>query len=62
MTPIVARLIESYGWRTALNMTGAGVCAAILLAVLFLVRGKPKSSDLQGFDEFEIKLLQSGPD
>lgn len=53
MAPVVARLIEAFGWRSALGLTGVGVGSLILLAVLTLLRDEPRASDVEGFDEFE---------
>lgn len=53
MTPGVAALIEAFGWRIALGMTGVGVGIVLLLVALFLIRNQPGASDIEGFDEFD---------
>lgn len=55
MTPAVAALIETFGWRIALGITGVGVGIVLLLVALFLIRSKPGSKDIEGFDEFDTQ-------
>jgi sugar phosphate permease len=57
MTPIVAVLIDAFGWRMALGITGLGVGVGIFLAASFLVRNQPKLNDIQGFDEFDMQVV-----
>ena len=45
--PIVAALIESFGWRAALTITGAGA-GATLLAIALVVREWPGPGDREG--------------
>ncbi len=53
MAPLVAHLIEEFGWRSALTLTGVGVATTIIAAALFLVRDEPRSEDVAPYDEFD---------
>jgi sugar phosphate permease len=47
MPPLVAYLMEAYGWRTALMIQGTLVAVIALLVVLWLIRDKPADLGLQ---------------
>jgi sugar phosphate permease len=47
MPPLVAFLMETYGWRTALMIQGTLVAVIALLVVLWLIRDKPADLGLQ---------------
>lgn len=59
MVPAVAALIEAFGWRIALGITGLGAGAVIFIAALLLVRSQPKFHHIQGFDEFDTQPISA---
>lgn len=51
-TPIIALLIEHYGWRTALFATGAMACIVIPTLALVLIRDRPTGAETGYEQEF----------
>lgn len=46
VTPVVGLLIQGEGWRTALMVSGIGVCAVLIL-LAFLLRERPGPGDVE---------------
>ena len=55
MVPVISYLITSYGWRTAMLLTGWSVAMIIFVLVGLLVRGRPAPADINDFDEFDTQ-------
>lgn len=58
-TPIVALLIEHFGWRTALFVTGAAACTLIPLLALLMIRNRPAGTET-GYEQ-EFNEDEAGP-
>ena len=64
MVWVNAYLIASYGWRTAMLLTGWSVALIIFVLVGLFVKGRPAPADINDFDEFDIlddKSQQDAP-
>ena len=56
MVPVVSYLISSYGWRTAMLLTGWSVAIIIFVLVGLFVRGRPAQADINDFDELDTQV------
>lgn len=53
LSPFIAYLIVSYGWRTALPMVGILAGGVIVLMVILLIRPRPSDAQLHGSGELD---------
>lgn len=59
MVPIVSLLINYYGWRLALIITGWGTALLIGLIAMLFIRNRPTAEHLAVTDEFEPSATQN---
>jgi len=62
MVPVISYLITSYGWRTAMLLTGWSVAMIIFVLVGLFVKGRPVPADINDSDEFDMQGDRSRQD